>query len=107
MEIPPYLPYFQKFKCPLCKEKIALWHISNSREFNCPSCDALLVSNYREASKKAYFLGVPVFLVILLFELFVVVGHLTWLKVLVAFGGLISFYIGYLIFLKNFKIHKA
>jgi hypothetical protein len=107
MEIPPYLPYFQKFKYPLCKGKIALWYISSHREFNCPSCDVFLFSNYKDAKKKAYSLGVPIFLVFLLIELYLYLAHLPRLQLPVAFGGIIGFYIGYLVFLKSFKITKA
>ncbi len=107
MEIPSYLPYFQKFKCPLCKGKIALWYISSNKEFSCPSCEVLLFSNFKEASKKAYSWGVPIFLAFALIELLLSLTHLTLLKILVACGGVVSFYFGYLIFLKSFKIAKV
>jgi uncharacterized paraquat-inducible protein A len=107
MEMPPYLPYFQKFKCPLCKENIALWYIANNKELNCPSCEALLSSNFKEASKKAYSFGVSIFLVLILIELFLTLVDSTWIKIVVAFGGVIAFYVGYLFFLKKFKIFKV
>ncbi len=107
MEIPQYLPYFEKFKCPICKGNIALWYISNNRELNCPSCEVSLSSNYKEASRRAYNLGVPIFLVSILAELILGFTNLIWLKVIIAFGGIISFYLGYLVFLRAFKIIKV
>ncbi len=106
MEIPLYLPYFQKFKCPLCKAKIALWYIANNKEFNCPTCEVLLSSNFKESSKKAYSLVVPVFFAFVLIELLLTLVQSTGIKILVAFGGVIAFYVGYLFFLKRFKIFK-
>ena len=107
MDIPQYLPYFEKFKCPICKGNIALWYISNNRELSCPSCEVLLSSNYKEASRKAYNLAVPIFLVFILVELILSFTDLIWLKVIIAFGGIISFYLGYLLFLRAFKIIKV
>lgn len=64
-------------------------------------------SNYKEASRRAYNLGVPIFLVSILAELILGFTDLIWLKVIIAFGGIISFYLGYLVFLRAFKIIKV
>ena len=102
----PELPIISpsvKTKCSACKKPIAGWVVAESSILSCPSCNTKLKSNYKTAIKKAFVIGVILYLV-----MFLLVNTKTWesdtLLIIYFLAGTVPLLVSYMVFKVVFKL---
>ncbi|MES2919617.1 MAG: hypothetical protein V4729_13495 [Pseudomonadota bacterium] len=92
------------FACPCCRQRIATWVVSP--RFTCPSCEAPLTANKRQAFHRGLAAGTFVYLVLTAL-LYLLATRLPVLAVFVHLAGfIIAFYLGYFAYRRAVRITR-